>query len=294
MISRCHKLAILIGLSQTLLSTGKSCAADETKVERQHPLVPVVNQARASLQHIDDHIRNYKCRTVRRERIGDRLLDYQYMTATVRHEQLDAHVPFAVLLKFAHPKTVRGRVVLFVEGMHAGRMFVRKGGMRLPSVSMMLEPQSRLAKRESRNSIQSFGIRRLLLLLIEIAEHDIENDTPTKVQFFKDAKIGDRTCLAVEVVHPFEEDCKLYHRAKIYLDEELNIPVHFESYGWPTDTGEERLLELYSYSRFEFNLELAPGVFEASTHGYTSAGQLDATEHAAVFKEGAGLSQNKR
>ena len=46
----------------------------------------------------------------------------------------------------------------------------------------------------------------------------------------------------------------LYHLARIYVDDELNLPIRYESFDWPAKAGgEPQLLEEYTYQNMKVN-----------------------------------------
>ena len=45
-----------------------------------------------------------------------------------------------------------------------------------------------------------------------------------------------------------------YHIARIFVDDELNLPVHYEAYDWPEKPGGEPILtERYTYLNLKLN-----------------------------------------
>ncbi|HHK41434.1 MAG TPA: DUF1571 domain-containing protein, partial [Planctomycetaceae bacterium] len=81
---------------------------------KKHPLDPAIEMAERGLARIEKEIRDYTATLVKRERIGSKLGDYQYMFIKVRHEQKKGDrvvVPFSVYLRFLKPPELRGREV---------------------------------------------------------------------------------------------------------------------------------------------------------------------------------------
>ena len=57
------------------------------------------------------------------------------------------------------------------------------------------------------------------------------------MKFIKGAKINDRVCTCIRVIHPVPRRNFLFNVAQIFVDDELNVPVRYESYGWPKEAG---------------------------------------------------------
>jgi hypothetical protein len=214
----------------------------------EHPLMPALRLAKYGVNHIDTTIKDYSCTLVKRERIGDTLGDHEYIFTKVRHE------PFSVYMFFLGPATMKGREVVFVNGANNNKLTAHEGGKRgklLPTVQ--IEPTSFLAMRNQRYPITEVGVRTLTSRLIEVAEKDSQFGE-CEVKFFKGAKINGRVATCIEVAHPVPRQNFLYHQARIFIDEELQIPVRFESYAWPARAGEQPpLLEEYTYMNMKLN-----------------------------------------
>src|SRR4051794_28241487 len=58
----------------------------EAVAQPQHPLVPALQVAYASLNNIKANIRDYSCTMTKRERIDGKLNDMEFMHLRVRHE----------------------------------------------------------------------------------------------------------------------------------------------------------------------------------------------------------------
>src|SRR5690606_17712211 len=151
-----------------------------------------------------ENIDDYTCTIVRRERIAGRLNGHEFIDAKIRHQKADEHgvlEPFSVYLRFTKPARVEGREALFVEGENAGKVFVRRGGERMAHLSTFIKPDSRLAMRDNRYPITEIGFEKMVDRLIDVIENDLQYDE-CEVKFFSNAKINDRVCTRIEVIHP--------------------------------------------------------------------------------------------
>ncbi|WP_197528530.1 DUF1571 domain-containing protein [Aeoliella mucimassa] len=243
----------------------------EPRTERQkHPLYPALKLAEESLQSINENVQDYTCNIVRRERIEGQLRSYEFMRAKVRHPQQsdETDVPFSVYLRFEKPASVEGREALYVEGEHAGKVFVRRGGQRMSYMSTYIKPDSPLAMRENRYPITDIGFKRMIERLVEVIENDIQYDE-CEVKYFEGAKVGDRKCTRIEVIHPVKRDHFTFYRAMVFVDDEDKLPVGYAAYYWPREEGgPPRLLEEYIYTDVKLNVGLTDEDFDRDNPDY--------------------------
>ena len=239
-----------------------------------HPLAATIQYAEDRQKYIKDHIRSYHCQLVKRERIGGRLQAYQYADVKVRcgfNEAGEKQVPMSVLMKFLGPEKLKGRIVLFTEGENDGRALVRMGGSGLfKSVELEVDPIGETAKRESRYPITEIGFDRIMQRLIDLAKKDVNADPAaanTVVNYFQNAKLKDRACTHIQVVHPDKSEKFTFHSASLYVDDELNVPVRLVVFDWPpSEGGRPRLLEEYNYMNLELNVSMGHDLFNKTRY----------------------------
>jgi hypothetical protein len=176
--------------------------------------------------------------------------------------------PFSVYMTFLKPAEVKGREVIYIENQHSGNIVAHEGGFKgkfMPTVE--LDPKGMLAMRGQRYPITDMGVENLCLKLIEKGQRDrqygecqVEN---------KAAKIGDRTGTLISVNHPIERPHFDFHRAEIFIDDQLKIPVHYAAYVWPKSPGgEPELLEEYTYQNIKLNVGLKDIDFDRKNPKY--------------------------
>lgn len=232
----------------------------------EHPLVPILAYARAGYLAIDEDIDDYTCTLTRRERVAGKLSGYQHMFVKVRHHS-QSH-PFSIYLRFLSPEKVKGREVLYSAGQRNGDILVRRGGNRLPNMTLQLDPTGRLAMEENRYPITEAGIKMLVKRIIEVLEEDLAHDD-IQVTYFKNAKLNGRDCTHFQVVHPLRQRGIRYHLARVLVDNQLQVPVYFASYDWPEEEdGQPVLLEEYIYSNIHLNVGLTDKDFDRSNPEY--------------------------
>lgn len=245
------------------VSCSQPVSADEV-----HPLKAAVEFCESYHQELVGNIADYEALLVKRERVNGQLKDPEVMRIKVRHENRAADgktIPFGVSIQFVHPEAIKGRQVVYVAGQNKGRLIVRENGQGLIGKirpTLMLDPKGLLARQGNRYPVTEIGFEILLRRVISVAREEMKLGN-CQVQFRKDAKVNDRRCNVIDVVHPVRDEGLRYHRCRIYLDSERKSPVHFESYGWPESVGAEPpLLEQYTYLNVKTNVGLTDDDFQ--------------------------------
>ena len=263
----------------TTASYAKELGEGEAR-KRQHPLYPVLQIAQKAHASIGRNINDYTCTIVRRERIAGRLNSHEFIDAKIRHQQVDdgqVLEPFSVYLRFTKPARVAGREALYVEGENAGKVFVRRGGERMAHLSTFIKPDSRLAMRDNRYPITDIGFQKLIERLIEVVESDL-NYGECEVNYFRNAKVNDRVCTRIEVIHPVEREHFKFHKAMV-VDDKDQLPIGYVSYSWPEQPGEKPLLlEEYVYTNIVLNPGLTDRDFDRDNpeYGFSSEAREEA------------------
>jgi hypothetical protein len=213
-----------------------------------HPLVAVLDFAKAGLQEVDQNIKDYSCTLVKRERISGTLSDSEYVFLKVRHE------PFSVYMYFLGPQAIKGRECIFVDGGNNGKLVAHEGkGFRAKLGTFHLDPNGLIAMRGQRYPITEVGIRNLTARLIEVGTHDTQYGE-CEVKWFKDTKVDNRKCTCIQATHPVSRKQFRFHMARIFVDDQLRIPIRYASWQWPSQAGGPPLLdEEYTYVNIKVN-----------------------------------------
>jgi hypothetical protein len=223
-----------------------------------HPLDPALDKARSGLNHIQADIADYQCTLVKRERINGVLGDYEYMHTKVRNRKVvngKVVVTLGVYMSFLKPEKIRGREVLYVEGANNGKMIAHEGGGGLAGIlpSLWLRPDGPVAMRGNRYPITEVGIEMLVLRLIEKGERDKRLGL-CKVKFVNKCKVSGRICTMLQVTQIERKKEHDFYVARVFIDDELNIPVRYAAYDWPKKTGTKpELIEEYTYMDLKVN-----------------------------------------
>ena len=212
----------------------------------EHPLMPALRWAREGVGSAEK-IGDYSATMIKRERINGKLNDYEYVFVKVRHK------PFSVYLNFLGPTALKGQEVIYVDGANNGKMWAHGVGIKDIFGTISLQPDSGLAMAGQRYPVTQIGVMNLTKRLIEVAEQDVKY-SECEVKFFKGAKINDRMCTCTQVVHPVPRKNFLFHIARIFVDDEVNLPIRYESYDWPKTAGAApELIEEYTYLNLKLN-----------------------------------------
>jgi len=228
----------------------------------EHPLMPALRWAYSGLSNIEK-ISDYSATVAKRERVGNQISDHEYMFVKVRHQ------PFSVYMYFLAPANIKGQEVIFVEGQNNGLMWAHTVGLRDTLVgTVSLKPDGVIAMRGQRYPITELGILNLVRRLIEVGEQDIKYGE-CEVKFFKGAKINDRVCTCIQVLHPVPRRNFLFHLARIFVDDELNVPIRYEAYDWPKEAGgKPELIEEYTYLNLKLNNGFTDSDFDIRNPNY--------------------------
>ena len=246
------------GLSTTAAGAGVAQAATGV-----HPLVPALELAQKGLGNMTANIQDYSCTVVKRERVDNVLREHEYMFAKIRQR------PFSVYLYFLGPDAVKGQEVIYVSGANDGNMLAHAGsGVRAMVGTVSLKPQSMLAMQGNRYPVTEIGMENLARRLVEVAEHD-KQFGECEVNFYPNAKVNGRVCTCVQVVHPVPRRNFRFHLARVFIDDELTLPIRYEAYDWPQEAGGPPvLMEEYTYMNVKINQGFTDADFDPKNSAY--------------------------
>jgi len=212
----------------------------------EHPLMPVIRWGREALENIRK-IQDYSAVMVKREVVDGELADETYMFTKIRHR------PMSVYLYFLKPQSLQGQEVIWIEGQNDGKMWAHGTGLRSVFGTVSLTPTSTLAMEGNRYPITEIGILKLVERLLAGAEQDAQFGE-CEVKYLPGAKINNRVCTCIQVVHPVPRTNFRYHMARVFVDDELNLPIRYESYDWPQRPGGPPVpMEQYTYLNLKLN-----------------------------------------
>jgi hypothetical protein len=242
---------------------------DGTLDQGEHPLDPVLAVARRGLQRIQTDIRDYTALMVKQERVNGTLMNEETIRIKVRHPWKGAEeaIPKSFYLKFEKPRSMTGREVIWVQGQNADRLIAHEGGIK-NLFRVNLAPESFLAMAGNRYPITELGIETLIQRMIEKGERDRKFDE-CEVAVERDIEIDGHKCTMITITHPRRNDRFEFHQAKIYVDDEIDLPVGYEGFDWPEQTGGEPvLMERYFYRELATNVGLSDLDFDPENPDY--------------------------
>jgi hypothetical protein len=233
-----------------------------------HPLTAVLKFAHSERAYLQQTVRDFTCRVIKRERIDGELQDYYYIDMHVR-EQSSAGgrvtQPLSVLLEFLGPSHVEGRIALFVAGENDNKLLVRKGGKRFGYLVIDIDPFGPSVKRESLMPITEIGFSHLLDRTIRTLQQDVAADPSgdnTIVEHITTATINGRPCQMLRITHPLRRDGLQFFSASVSIDSELHVPVRFDVYDWPEAPGQQPpLMAEFTYTNVTLNVNLGDAIF---------------------------------
>jgi Protein of unknown function (DUF1571) len=206
-------------------------------------------------------VRDYTCTFLKRERVDGRLTPQHVMTMKARTQ------PLSVYLKFQRPNA--GREAIYIAGRHGGRALVHDVGLgKLLAGTLALDPRGARAMQDCRHPITEAGLGHLIDQIARGWEAEM---TPgeTRVVIRPRALVNRRPCTLIESTHPQKQPSFLFHQVKVYIDQELGLPIRFEAYDWPRRPGGvPELVEEYTFLNLRLNVGLRDGDFDAANPNY--------------------------
>lgn len=238
-----------------------------------HPLDPAIEVATKGLERIRKNIGDYACTLVKQERIKGELGPTEHIHAEIRNERIKNGVvaqPFSVYLRFLKPDDITGRQVIYVKGANNDKIVAKEAkGVRALAGAVWLRKNGLIAMQGQRYPISDIGIENLIIKLIERANEDKKNDPQgkfTSVRFIEGAKINGRRCTVLEASHPEKKPWFDFNIARVFIDDELQVPIRYAAYSWPTQPGGKPVLEeAYTHLNIKPNVGLKDADFDHTT-----------------------------
>ncbi len=239
---------------------GMRAGTDSHETERLAPIA----RALASIKECQlrfRNVRDYTCTFSKRERIKGHLTPLQVIMMKARTQ------PRSIYLKFRQPSP--GREAIYIVGSHDGRVLVHDVGLnKLLAGTLSLEPTGSRAMEGCRHPISEAGIGPLLETLQARWSSELA-PTESVVAFRDDQMVGTRRCTMIETTHPQQQPEFMFYRVRLFVDDELRLPIHFEAYDWPSSPGTPaKLVEDYTFSNLRLNVGLSDLDFNVSNGNY--------------------------
>ena len=245
--------------------------------EAKHPLDPLMTLADKSLEIIDSKFFDYSAKMLSQVRTGDTLHEENLMFVKVRHDRTtndagnETKIPFSIYTRFLKPKSKVGQEAIWVRGKEDEKILGHGTGI-LNFKIVRLDPEGSFAMSGNRYPIYQIGFRNLIVKMKEFGENDRKYEE-CDVEIDRGIEVDGRPCTLLTITHPKKRDHFDYHIAKIYIDNEYEIPTGYEGYLWPEKEGEEApLLEKYFYLDLKLNCEFKDIDFQVNNPEYDYPG----------------------
>ncbi len=241
--------------------TPETIDAASTPIRAQTPIERAI-QAIADSQSRYERVEDYTCTFYKRERIAGRMTPLHVMSMKVRTK------PPSIYFKFQQP--AHGREAIYIAGRHGSKVLAHDVGLnKVLAGTLALEPTSSRAMEDCRHPITEAGIGPLLDTLAKRWAVELD-PAETKLAFRDDMLIGPRRCTMIESAHPHRRAEFLHHMVRVYIDQELGLPIRFEAFDWPRHPGSEpELTEEYSYIHLKLNVGLSDIDFDVANSRYS-------------------------
>ena len=207
------------------------------------------------------NVRDYTCTFSKRERINGQLTPLNVLMMKARTQ------PRSIYFKFRQPSP--GREAIYIVGRNDGMVLAHEVGLKkLLAGTLSLEPTGGRAMEGCRHPISEAGIGPLLDTLR--TRWSSELDPSESVVAFRDGQmVGTRRCTMIETTHPHQQPKFMFYRVRLFIDDELGLPIHFEAYDWPSSPGgPAELVEDYTFSDLRLNVGLSDLDFNVSNGNY--------------------------
>jgi len=235
-------------------------AGVNVQASREHPLVPAIALVKDRCFGALNGIQDYEAVFTKRELIQGKLTT-QVMQMRLREK------PFSVYLRFGGD--FEGRETLFVQGQNNNQLLAHEGsGFASLAGTMTLDPKGEMAMGENHYPITHIGMRNLISQVLEQWELESKYGE-VDVKYFPHAKLGERPCEVIECSHPQPRKEFRFHVCRVYIDNELKLPVRVENYNFPTPNSPKPVLhEEYTYSNIHVNVGLRDADFDRRNPKY--------------------------
>ena len=138
--------------------------------------------------------------------------------------------PFSVYMYFLGPEALKAQECLYVANQNDGNLLGHAGsGLRARFGTVSLKPDGMLAMQGQRYPVTEVGIRNLTRRLIEVGEQDMQYGE-CEVKNFLNTTVDGRKCTCIQVTHPVPRKNFLFNVARIFIDNELMLPIRYEAY----------------------------------------------------------------
>jgi len=258
-----------LGWGQPAHSTISETATGYDAVSESTTLEEVLVGAHQSLDEIERKVRDCSAVIVKRERIGNKLIETA-MFAKIREKPSSVYLHFlARSIDGKDDKSTNGREVIYVPGKNDDKLIVHTPGiLDMTWGKMTLAPKGVLAMQGERYPITEIGLANLCKQLIKRGESAVDASQVTVKRYLR-ARINTRACTLLEIIYPVHEPKTWGYLARVFMDNELNFPIRVEVHELPLDRSQRpQLVEEYTYLDLKLNNGYSDADFDPKNPQY--------------------------
>jgi hypothetical protein len=225
------------------------------------PLSPVVQWAKQTTAKVNKDIHDYSAILAKRDTADAK--EPEYVFIKVRHQ------PFSVYAYVLSPPNKAGNEGIYVEGRNDGKLIGHTTGwLGKLTGTVALDPTGALALDGHRHSITDTGILRLIQQIQDFAEKNVRQ-TGCTVDSIPGASVNGRKATCVRVAFPLATPAVKAYLIRVFVDDDLQIPLRYESYEWPAAPGATPVLqEEYTYIDLKVNNGFSDADFDPKNKNY--------------------------
>lgn len=242
--------------------TSASQSPQAAEPNAAHPLAKPIQIGRVAVQN-SDKLTDYTATLYRKM-----WLDSEYGESSVRMKFRTQ--PFSVYLFFNQPNP--GREVLFINGWNNNKMLAHEGsGWKAAMGSLSLDPNGAMAMEGSKYPITRIGLSNLARSVVEQWEREarIQDPSQIEVKLYPEARLADTDCKVVETTHRKRVQGLQFHKTRLFLTREKNIPFAVQQFAFPNQPGAAApKVEDVRYQNLKMNVGLSRADFDPKNPNY--------------------------
>ena len=216
-----------------------------------------------------EKLESYSVKFHRKERINGDMKVPQSISMKVQHSP-----NFAVYMKWLTGE--KGQQVLYSDAYEDGCMVVKFGGFRRMLPALRIDPNSSLAKAESRYPVTEAGINGMIRQIVRYRESDVKRGHGVSCVRMKDQEFDGRLCYCFQLMYDNPSISDVYRKSLLMIDTELHLPLMIRNYTWSAESDgltEEELdavtmIEDYSFTELDLERKLATQEFDRENPTY--------------------------
>jgi hypothetical protein len=231
------------------------------KLDDRQPLVPIVAWAKQTAVRVEKDIHDYSAILAKRDTVGAK--EPEYVFVKVRHQ------PFSVYAYVLTPPNKAGNEGIYVEGRNDGKLVGHSTGwLGKISGTVFLDPAGALAMDGHRHPITETGILNLMGQILSFTEKNVQQ-TGCTVDAIPGASVNDRKATCIRVCFPSGTPGVKAYLIRVFVDDDLQFPIRYESYEWPQTAGATPVLkEEFTYLDVKLNQGFTDADFDPKNKNY--------------------------